>query len=143
MKVPSPFPLIACTVLLAAHAASSSALGDLMMTEKQRSKIEAMRNGNLAPQPEDTAPTPEVATSLKVNGLFFKNGDNRQQGVIWINGEQVEDNHTTGEAYRLKGLDEQQKSISIRQGQSETFTTLKPGQKLHLYDGNIKDAFEP
>lgn len=130
-------PLMLTSFLLT-HSAHAFAFGDLLMSTEQRARIDLMRTKGYVSPIEKENP----ANSLRINGFFFNNRDQRESGTIWVNGKQLKDKQLN-DNLSLKKINETDKTVSIQLKETGNATPLKAGQKLLLQDGNIiQDAYQ-
>lgn len=128
--------IIFCLACL--QSAHSYALGDLLMSSEQRAKINFMRDKGV-PVSEEATPKTDA---MQINGFFYKNHDQRENGVVWVNGKQLSGDELE-QGMRMKKINESNKTVSVQMEKSGSSMTLKAGQKLMLDDGKIQDAYEP
>ena len=112
------------------------AMGDLMLTVKQRSVINVTRENGVT-----AVETGVVLDKVKMNGFFFNNHDHKEKAVVWVNGKQVEAQDIT-RGVRLKKVNERDKTVSLILDKTQSSIPIKAGQTLLLNNGQIIDSFE-
>lgn len=112
------------------------AMGDLMLTVKQRAAINVARENGVT----ETGTT-VVSDKVKVNGFYFNNRDRKEQATIWLNGKLVDGQSVTS-GVQLKKVNERDKTVSLELDKSKSSIPIKAGQTLLLDNGQIIDSFE-
>lgn len=122
--------------LLCIQPIHALAIGDLMLSVKQRAAIDVARENGVT-DVGDEVPLDEV----RMNGFFFNNNDKQEKGVVWVNGKQVSKQAVVN-GVRLKKVNERDKIISLTLEKTQSSIPIKAGQTLLLNDGQIKESFE-
>ena len=112
------------------------AMGDLMLTVKQRAAINVARENGVT-----VLGTELVSDKVKMDGFFFNNRDNKSKATVWINGKQIGAQDVVS-GVRLKNVNERDKTISLILDKTQSSITIKAGQTLLLNNGQIIDSFE-
>jgi hypothetical protein len=122
-------------ILMCVEFSQAVAMGDLMLTVKQRAAINVARENGVT-----QVGTEVVSDKVKMNGFYFNNRDNKEQATIWINGKLMGGQGMAG--IQLKKVNERDKTVSMTLDKTGSVIPMKAGQTLLFNDGRIIEAFE-
>jgi len=124
-------------MLLCGLSMQAQAFGDLFTTALQRQAIDAMRDRGGV----DIPTINREPNTLTVNGFYYKSHDKREEGIVWVNGQQAKkDDELNGVI--VKELNENDQTVSLSVSGSNRSVPFKAGQKMYLDDHKVVDAYQ-
>jgi len=113
------------------------ALGDLLLSVKERTQIDLLRHAKEGTQNAKEA----QPTDVEVNGFFFQKSEKRENGTLWVNGARLK-NNSLYDDLRLREINKANSTVSIQLGETGGSVPMKAGQRLMLEEGRIRDAYQ-
>ncbi|MEW5008183.1 MAG: hypothetical protein RPR28_04415 [Cycloclasticus sp.] len=124
-------------VMLCSLSMQVQAFGDLFTSTLQRQAIDAMRDRGGIEMPT----TNREPNTLTINGFYYKSHDKREEGVVWVNGQQAKQGDELNGVI-VKKLNENDRTVSVSVGGSERSLPFKAGQKMYIDDRQVVDAYQ-
>jgi len=115
----------------------SHALGDLFTSSSQRQLIDTLRERKGA----EWLAQPQAAGVLKINGFYYKSQPRKSKKVLWLNGQQIPVSGSFPGG-STRHLNQHDKTVAIKLDGTQRSLSFKAGQKLHLDQLNVVDAYQ-
>jgi len=126
----------AVTLAILLISLEAFALGDLLLTVKERSAINIVRENGITEIGEGM-----LVDKIKVNGFYFNSHDKRETAQVWVNGK-LADGEVVTKGVRLKRVNERDKTAFLILDKTQSSIPVRAGQTLQLDNGQISDPFE-